>query len=339
MTLRRPPSSAEVPMRWIGLVVVLVLGLLSPLAPQAQQSGKVHRVGYLGYDAPGSDPSGIAGLRQGLRELGYLESRNIVIEYRFAEDRPDRLPGLITELTNLKVGVLITQGAAVTAAAQKATTTMPIVSVSADPLGLGFVESLAHPGGNITGLSLAQSEDFSGKWLELIRDSLPKASRVGIIWNPANRSLADSLKQMELLAPRFGLQLSSHTVRSAADIDAAFAAVSRAHIAALIVQTDPLVVSQKSRLVGLATAGRIPTFYGIREFVDAGGLMSYGPSLFDIWRRAATYVDRILKGSKPADLPVEQPTKFELVINLKTAKALGLTIPQSLLLRADEIIQ
>lgn len=327
-------------MRLIGLVVVLALSLCAaPIGAQSEQSGKVHRVGYVGYDAPGSDPTGIAGLRQGLRDLGYMEGQNIVIEYRFAQGRPDRLPGLITELTNLKVGLLITQGTAVTAAAQRATTTMPIVAVSADPLGLGFVESLAHPGGNITGLSLAQGEDFSGKWLELIRDSLPKASRIGIIWNPANRSLADSLKQMGLLAPRFGLQLSSLTVRNASDIDAAFAAVSRARIAAVIVQTDPFVVSQKTHLVDLATAGRIPTFYGIREFVDAGGLMSYGPSLFDIWRRAATYVDKILKGAKPADVPVEQPTTFELVVNLKTAKALGITIPQTVLLQATQVIE
>jgi putative ABC transport system substrate-binding protein len=323
----------------IGLAVALALSLCAvPIGAQPQQLGKVHRVGYLGYDSPGSDPSGIAGLRQGLRDLGYNEGQDIVIEYRFAEGRTDRLSGLIIELTNLNVAVLITQGAAVTAAAQRATTTIPIVSVSADPLGLRFVESLAHPGGNITGVSLAQGDDFSGKWLELVRDSVPKASRVGIMWNPANRSLADSLKQMELLAPRFGLQLSSHTVRSAADIDTAFAAVSRARIAALIVQTDPLVVSQKTHLVGLA-AGHIPTFYGIREFVDVGGLMSYGPSLFEIWRRAATYVGRILKGSKPGELPVEQPTKFDLVVNLKTARALGLTIPQSILVRADEIIQ
>src|SRR5262249_50130433 len=299
------PGRIEVPMRLIGVAVILALSLCAaPIGAQPQQSGKVYRVGYLGYDSPGSDPSGIAGLRQGLRDQGYIEGQDIVIEYRFAEGRRDRLSGLIIELTELNVQVLITQGAAVTAAAQRATTTIPIVSVSADPLGLGFIASLAHPGGNITGLSMAQGEDFSGKWLELVRDSVPKASRVGIMWNSANRSLADSLKQMELLAPRFGLQLSSHIVRTTADIDAAFAAISRARIAALIVQTDPFVVSQKTHLVGLAAAGHIPTFYGIREFVDVGGLMSYGPSLFEIWRRAATYVGRILKGSKPADLPV-----------------------------------
>src|SRR4030095_7924547 len=313
--------------------------VLAPLAAQTQQAAKVQRVGYVGHDVPGSDPSGIAGLRQGLRDLGYVEGKDIVIEYRFAEGQPDRLPGLIRELTNLKVGVLITQGTVVTAAAKKATTTTPIVTVSGDPVGLGFVESLAHPGGNITGLSFGQGEDFGGKWLELIRDTMPKVSRVAIIWNPANRSQIVTVRQMERLAPGLNLQLSLQTVQSAADIDAAFATLSRARAAALIILTDPLVVARKAQLVGLTAARRIPTIYGLREFVEAGGLMSYGPSLIDLWRRSAAYVDKILKGAKPADLPVEQPTKFELVINMKTAKALGLTIPQPLLLRADEVIQ
>jgi putative tryptophan/tyrosine transport system substrate-binding protein len=312
--------------------------LVAPRAAEAQGE-KVHRVGYLGYDAPGSDPSAIAGLRQGLRDLGYLERQNLVIEYRFADGHPDRLPSLITELTNLGVGVLITQGTAVTEAAKKATTTIPIVSVSGDPVGTGLVQSLARPGGNITGLSFGQGETFGGKWLELVRDTIPKATRVGIIWNPTNRSGAEIIKEMEVLAPQLGLQLSSHAVQNGTDIDAAFAAVSTARTAALIVQTDPLVVSQKSRLVSMAAARRIPTIYGLREFVEAGGLMSYGPSLVALWRRAATYVDKILKGAKPSDLPIEQSMTFELVINLKTAKALGLTIPPSLLARADQVIE
>jgi putative tryptophan/tyrosine transport system substrate-binding protein len=313
--------------------------LTAPLRVGAEQAGKVYRVGYLGYDAPGSDPSGISALRQGLRDFGYFENQNIFIEYRFAEGHADRLPGLISELTNLKVSVLVTQGTAVTAAATRATATMPIVSVSGDPVGSGFVESLARPGGNVTGLSFGQEEGFGGKWLELVRYTMPKASRVGFIWNPANRSIARNLKDMELLAPGLGLQLSSHPVRSADDIDAAFDAVSRARVAALIVGTDPLVVGQKAKVVALAAARRIPTIYGLREFIDAGGLMSYGPSLVDLWRRAAAYVDKILKGAKPADLPVEQSTRFELVINLKTAKMLGLTIPPSLLARADQVLE
>jgi ABC-type uncharacterized transport system substrate-binding protein len=319
-------------------VGTLAGGLLAaPLAAEAQQVRKVPLIGYLGYGGPGSDPTAIAGLRQGLRELGYVENQNIVVEYRYAEDRPDRLAPLIAELTNLNVDVLITQGTAVTAAAKRIAT--PVVSVSSDPVGSGFVQSLARPGGNITGLSLALGENFSGKWLQLVRETVPKASRVGIIWNPTNRSGAASLKEMEALAPGLSLRLSSHPVRSPEDIAAAFATVTRTHVGAVIIQTDPLVVSQTAQIVRLAAANGVPTVYGLREFVDAGGLMSYGPSLVDLWRRAATYVDKILKGAKPADLPVEQPTKFDLVINLKTAKALGLTIPPSLLQRADEVIQ
>ena len=312
--------------------------LAAPLASEAQQAGKVPLIGYLGYGGPGSDPSGIAGLRQGLRELGYVENQNIVVEYRYAEDRPDRLAPLIVELTNLKVDVLIAQGTAVTAATKRAATRTPVVSVSGDPVGSGFVQSLARPGGNITGLSFAQGENFGGTWLQLVRDAVPKASRVGIIWNPTNRSAAAALKEIEAVVLGRSLRLSSHPVRRPEDIDAAFLTVTRAHVGALIILTDPLVVGQTAQIVRLAAVSRVPAVYGLREFVDAGGLISYGPSLVDLWRRAATYVDRILKGAKPADLPIEQPTKFELVINLKTAKALGLTIPPSLLQRADQVI-
>ena len=313
-------------------------GLAAPLAADAQQGGKFWRIGYLGYGAPGSDPSGIEGLRQGLRELGYVENQNIVVEYRYAEGKLDRLASLIGELIDLKVEILLAQGTAATAAVKRRTTTTPIVTVSNDPVGSGFVQSLARPGGNITGLSFAVGESFSGKWLQLVRETVPKASSVGIIWNPATRWGA-SLEEMKALAPGLSLRLSSHPVRSREDIDAAFATVTRAHVGALIIQTDPLVVGQTAQIVRLASASGIPTVYGLREFVDAGGLVSYGPSLFDLWRRSATYVDKILKGAKPGDLPIEQPTKFELVINLKTAKALGLTIPPSLLQRADQVIE
>jgi putative ABC transport system substrate-binding protein len=313
--------------------------LAAPLAADAQQGGTFWRIGYLGYGAPGSDPSGIEGLRQGLRELGYVENQSIVVEYRYAEGKLDRLASLIGELIDLKVEILLAQGTAATAAAKRRTTTTPIVTVSGDPVGSGFVQSLARPGGNITGLSFAVGESFSGKWLQLVRETVPKASSVGIIWNPASRWGASSLQEMKALAPGLSLRLSSHPVRSREDIDAAFATVTRAHVGALIIQTDPLVVGQTAQIVSLASASGIPTVYSLREFVDAGGLVSYGPSLFDLWRRSATYVDKILKGAKPGDLPIEQPTKFELVINLKTAKALGLTIPQSLLQRADQVIE
>ena len=313
--------------------------LAAPLAAEAQQAAKKPRIGYVVYGASGSDPSGIAGLRQGLQELGYVENQNIIIEYRYAEGNPDRLPSLIAELTHLKVDLIVTQGTAVTAVAQHEAGTTPIVLVAADPVRSGFVQSLARPGGNLTGLTVAQAEHFSEKWLELVKDTVPKASRVGIIWNPTNPILGASLREMQTVAPGLGLRLSSQPVRSAADIDAAFAAMTRAKVAAVIVQTDPLVVERTAQILRLAAAHRVPTIYGLREFVDAGGLMSYGPNLADLWRRAATFVDKILRGAKPGDLPVEQPTKFELVINLKTAKALGLTIPPSLLLRADQVIE
>jgi len=313
--------------------------LAASLVVEAQQAGKVPRIAYVGYGAPGSDPAEVAGLQQGLRALGYIENQNIVIEYRYAGGSPGRLTPLISELTHLKVNLILTQGTAVTAAAQHETETTPIVSVSGDPVSSGFVKSLARPGGNITGLSFALAEDFGGKWLELVRETVPRASRVGIIWNPTNLSGAAAVKEMEALAPGLGLRLSMQPIRSTSDLGSAFAAATRVKVAAIIVMTDPLVSGQPANIVRLAAANRMPTIYGLREFVDAGGLISYGPNLADLWRRAATYVDKILKGAKPADLPVEQPTKFELVINLKTAKALGLTIPPSLLVRADEVIE
>ena len=315
--------------------------LAAPLAAEAQQTAKVPRIGYLWSGPLGSDASETGGLRQGLWELGYVENQNIVIEYRYAEGHADRLPRLIAELTNLKVTLLVTAGTLVTAAAKRGAGTTPVVSVSGDPVGSGLVQSLARPGGTVTGLSFAQGANFSGKWLELIREVAPKATPVGVIWNPANRASEADVKEMEALAPRLGLRLSSHPVQSPADIDAAFTAVTRAHVGALIIASDPLVsaVTQRTQIVRLGAANRIPTIYGLREFVDSGGLMSYGPNLFDLWRRAAGYVDKILKGAKPGDLPIEQPSKFELVINLRTAKALGLTIPPSLLARADQVIE
>ena len=315
--------------------------LFAPLAAEAQQAVKVPRIGYLWSGSAGSDPVEIGGLRQGLREFGYVENQNLVIEYRYAEDRVDRLPKLIAELTNLNLAVLVTAGTPVTAAAKRGAGTTPVVSVSGDPVGSGLVQSLARPGGTITGLSFAQGGNFSGKWLELIREVAPKATGVGVIWNVANRASEADVKEMEVLATRLGLRLSSHAVRHPADIDAAFAAVTRARVGALIIASDPLVsaVTQRTQIVRLAAANRIPTIYGLREFVDSGGLMSYGPNLFALWRRAAYFVDKILKGAKAGDLPIEQPTTFELVINVKTAKALGLTIPPSLLQRADLVIE
>jgi ABC-type uncharacterized transport system substrate-binding protein len=319
------------------LFAVALSALAVPLAAWAQST--VTRIGYLWSGPRGSDPTETGGLRQGLRDLGYVEGQNIVIEYRYAEGNLDRVPRLLAELINLKVAVLVTPGTPVTAAAKRGAGTTPVVSVSNDPVGSGFVQSLARPGGTITGLSFGADAGFSGKWLELVRETAPTASRVGIIWNPTNRSNAAVVEEMKVLASKLGLQFSAPAVRSPADIDAAFTALTRARVGALIIATDPFITAQRAQVMKLAAASGIPTVSSLRYFVDSGGLMAYGPSLFDLFRRAALYVDKILKGAKPADLPVEQPTKFELIVNLKTAKALGLTIPQSLLLRADEVIR
>jgi ABC-type uncharacterized transport system substrate-binding protein len=312
--------------------------LVAPLAAEAQQTQNP-RIGYLWSGKRGSDPVETGGLLQGLRELGYTEGRNIVIEYRYAEDQLDRLPGLIAELTTLKVAVLVSVGTPVTAAAKREAGETPVVSVSSDPVGLGFVRSLARPGGTLTGLSTGPEADFCGKWVELVKELVPKASRVGIIWNPVNQSSSPVVKKIEVLAPPLGLQLTPQPVQESVDIDAAFTTLVRDRVAALIIVTDPFLAAHRAQILRLAAASHIATVAGVRYFVEPGGLMYYGPNFFDLFRRAAYFVDKILKGAKPADLPIEQPTKFELVINLKTAKALGLTIPQSLLLRADQVIE
>ena len=322
---------------------VFVTGLGAVLAAQRAaeaQQAQSPRIGYLWSGKRGSDPVETGGLLQGLRELGYSEGRNIVIEYRYAEDQLDRLPGLIAELTTtLKVAVLVSVGTPVTAAAKREAGETPVVSVSSDPVGLGFVRSLARPGGTLTGLSTGPEADFCGKWVELVKELVPKASRVGIVWNPANQSSSPVVKKIEVLAPPLGLRLTPQPVQGPVDIDAAFATLVRDRVAALIIVTDPFLAAHRDQILRLAAANRIPTIAGVRYFVEPGGLMYYGPNFFDLFRRAAYFVDKILKGAKPADLPIEQPTKFELVINQKTAKTLGLTIPPSLLLRADQVIE
>jgi putative tryptophan/tyrosine transport system substrate-binding protein len=321
------------------LLTALAGAFAAPLAAQAQPPGRSSRIGYVWAGIRGSDPIEIKALRQGFEELGYVEGHNLVIEYRYAEGNFDRVPGLIAELVNLNVVVLIAPGTPVTSVAKREAGATPIVSVSNDPVSSGFVQSLARPGGNITGLSLTQDTAFTGKWLELVKELLPQASRIGVIWNPTNRSNEATQKEIARLGPRYRIQLSSHTAERSADIEVAFAAMRKARTAAVIVASDPFLTSQRGLIIRLAGASGIATFAGIGYFVESGGLMSYGPSLFEVWRRAAAYVDKILKGAKPAELPVEQPTKFELVINLKTAKTLGLTIPASLLARADQVIE
>ena len=327
---------------FIGTVVG---GLLAaPLAADAQQPAKVARIGFL-VTASLESPEGriaVDAFRQGLRERGYVEGENIVIEYRAADGRIERLPGLASELARLKVDLIVAGPTAGARAAQQATTTIPIVAtVMGDPVGDGLVASLARPGGNITGLTFLGPE-LVPKRLELLKEALPKVARVAALWHPgafSERTTRDMLKATEAAARTLGVQLQLVGVRSPDEFDRAFSTMIRERADALIMLPSPMLFAERRRIIDLAAKHRLPSMYNARESVELGGLIAYGTSITDLYRRGATHVDKILKGAKPADLPVEQPTKFELVINLKTAKALGLTIPQSLLLRADEVIQ
>ena len=314
----------------------------APLAVEAQQASNVARIGYLSTNH-GANPHLREAFLQGLRDLGYVEGGNVVIEYRDAEGKPERLPALAAELVGLKVDAIFVGGGTLAAlAAMQATRTVPIVFAGvADPVGSGLGTSLARPGGNVTGLSMLAPE-LVGKCLELLTQAVPGVSRVAVLWRPGalgERTDKDMLKEAEVAARALGVRLQFVEARGPADFDRAFSDMTKARAGALTVLTSNMFFIERRRLVDLAAKHRLPAVYQWREGVDAGGLMAYGPNVTDLFRRAAPYVDKILKGAKPGDLPVEQPTKFELVINLKTAKALGLTIPQSLLIRADEVIQ
>jgi putative ABC transport system substrate-binding protein len=330
-------------MRLVGLAVVLGLSLfVAPLAAEAQQAGKVARVGLLALNLAAA-PHLPEAFRQGLRDLGYVEGRNVVIEYRDAEGKAERLPALAAELVALKVDVILAAGTPQALAAQHATKTIPIVFASgaSDPVTSGLVTSLARPGGNVTGLT-GLGPELVGKVLELLTQAVPGVSRVAALWQPGTlgeRTEKDMLKGAEDTGRALGVRLQFVEARGPDDFDRAFSDMTRARAGALAVLGSAMFFNERRRLVDLAAKHRLPAVYTVKEYVDAGGLMAYGPNLADLFRRAATYVDKILKGAKPADLPVEQPTKFELVINLKTAKALGLTIPQTLLLRADRVIE
>ncbi|MEK6601351.1 MAG: ABC transporter substrate-binding protein, partial [Candidatus Binatota bacterium] len=300
---------------------------------------KVPRIGFLAAVSPSALSARIEAFRQGLRELGYVEGKNITIEYRYAEGKLDRLPALAAELVRLKVDVIVTGGATNTRAAKEATNTIPIVmSQDTDPVASGFVASLARPGGNITGLS-SLTADLSGKRLELLKEILPKLSRVAVFGTSTSPSTAPSLKETELAAGAFGVQLQYLDVLGPKDIETAFRAASKGRADVVLVLASAVFVLQRTQVVELAAKSRLPATYPQSDYMDAGGLMFYGPSIADLFRRAATYVDKILKGAKPADLPVEQPTKFELVINLKAAKQIGLTVPPNVLTRADRVIR
>ena len=318
---------------------ILAGGLLAaPLAAEAQPAGKVPRIGFLFSGASGPARE-VDTFRQGLRDLGYIEGQNIAIEYRFAGGQVERLPELAAELVRLKLDVIVAPYTPPALAAKRATSTIPIVfAVVADAVGAGLIANFARPGRNITGLT-SSSAELGGKRLELLKQVVPKASRVAVLYNPADRSNVLVLKQLQESAPTLALTLQPLEVREPREFEGAFLAMTRERAHAMFGTPGVLTFEHRKVLVDLAAKRRIPAMWGHRQFVDAGGLMSYAVNVYDQIRQTAVYVDKILKGAKPADLPVEQPTTFELVINLKTAKALGLTIPPSLLQRADQVIE
>jgi putative ABC transport system substrate-binding protein len=306
---------------------------------EAQQPKKVPRIGFLSGVSPSTNPTRREAFRQGLRELGYVEGKNIIIEYRYAEGQQDRESELAAELVRLKVDVIVTGGPTATRAAKKATPTIPIViAFDDDPVGSGFVASLARPGGNITGLS-SLAPEVSGKQLELLKEIVPNLARVGVLGDVTRPGIPQALREIKVAADAFHVQVQYLEVRAPKDIETAFRAASKERADALVVLGSPALNLQQKQVAALAVKNRLAVIYSNREFVEAGGLMSYGISLADLSRRAAAYVDKILKGAKPADLPVEQPTKFELLVNLKTAKQIGLTIPPNVLARADKVIK
>jgi putative ABC transport system substrate-binding protein len=309
-----------------------------PFAARAQQAGKTYKIGWLSAGSFERSPA-LAAFLDALRELGWIEGKTFAFERRHAEDRPERLPELAAELVQLNVDVIVGVGTLAPLAAKRATTTIPIVMANAgDPLGTGLVASLARPGGNVTGMSL-MAPDLGGKRLELLKELLPRLARVAVLWNAANPYPAHVFKELQAAGRTLGTEVQSLEVRDPDDFDGAFETVQRQHPDALITIEDPLTFDHRKRIADFAVGQQLPSLSGLSEFAAAGGLISYGANNADLFRRAAGYVDKILKGAKPADLPVQQPSKFELVINLKTAKALGITIPPSLLARADQVIE
>jgi ABC-type uncharacterized transport system substrate-binding protein len=317
------------------------LGLLAaPLVGEAQETGKVHRVGIIFTSAPNEADHLVKALNERLRELGYVEGRNITFERRFAEGRLERLRTLAEELVRLKVDLIVTGSNPVIAAVKQATATIPVVmGVSRDPVRAGFIVSLARPGRNITGLANDPAPEIQSKNLELLKEAVPRVSRVALLWNPADPGADTYRNVVENAARRLGVVCQAIEVRARQDYEGAFAAMARERVNGVVVLQDPVMLSARSQIVLLAARHQLPAVYAQSEFVEVGGLMSYGVNIAQQFRRAAGYIDKILKGAKPGDLPVEQPTKIELAINLKTAKALNLTIPPSLLARADQVIE
>jgi len=329
------------PLRKSALRSILFAGALLALAVtvEAQQPKKVPRIGFLSAASSSAISARVEAFRQGLRELGYADGKNILIEWRFAEGKSDRLPSLAAELVRLKVDVIVAEAPTSTRSAKQATVTIPIVMMfDDDPVGSGFVASLARPGGNITGLSTL-SPEISGKQLELLKEIVPKLSRVGVLGDVTRPGIPQALREINIAAAAFRVQVQYLEVRESNDIEIAFRAASKERVDAVLVLGSPVLTSQRKQVIELAVKSRLPAIYARQEPVEDGGLMSYGVSIADLSRRAATYVDEILKGAKPADLAVEQPKNFELIINLKAAKQIGLTIPSNVLARADRVIK
>jgi len=326
--------------RRVLVATTLAFAILSvPFFAGAQQATKVHRIGFLSATSPSAIAARVEAFRRGLRELGYVEGKNIVIEWRYAEGKLDRLTELSTELVRLKVDVIVTAGPPLTRVAKEATSTIPIVmAMDTDPVGNGFVVSLARPGRNITGLSTLLPE-ISGKRLELLKEIIPKLSRVAVLGTSTSPTYAPVMREIELAAKALKLQVQYLDVLDPKDIETAFRAANKGRAQALLTLGSPVLDSERAHVADRALENRLPTIYPQIEYTQAGGLMYYGTNTPELFRRATTYVDKILRGATPADLPVEQPTKFELVINLKTAKQIGLTIPQSVLYRADRVIK
>jgi len=321
------------------LLFLLGVAALAPRLARAQAPATVRRIGLLTPFSSSETTLWHQAFRLGLRDLGWVDGKNISIEYRYAEGRSDRLPDLAADLVRLKVDVIVAAVPAAALAAHKATRAIPIVmAVGGDPVALGLGESLARPGGSVTGLSQMGSE-LVGKRLELLKEIVPKLSRVAVLWNPKGANSTLNWKELQLPARQLGIQLHSIELRSSNEFDKALEDVTTARAGALFITGDPAITSNLKRIAGLAAKSRLPSILHISEFADAGGLVTYGPDRADLYRRAATFVDKILKGAKPGDLPIEQPTKFELVVNLRTAKSLGITIPQSILVRADRVIE
>jgi putative ABC transport system substrate-binding protein len=313
-----------------------------PLATRAQQPRGLitsGRIAFLGAESASTNRHFFDAFRQGMREHGYVDGQNVTLVERWAEGRSERFPELVEELISLKANVILAVSLPAALASKSATTTIPIVFIASDPLGSGLVHGLARPAGNLTGFSLFLGDEFSSKWLELLKEAVPNATRVAVLWNPVNPASSHYVTVLRDAAEKLGIMLQPQAVSDPDQFNGAFAAMVAEHAQALIVVVDPLTVRYRERLVELASRNQLPAMYGFREFVDAGGLIAYGVNVPHLCRRAAVYVDKIIKGATPADLPVEQPTRFELLINLKTAKALGVEIPPMLLARADEVIE